>query len=116
MIEEAISALSLLQESLAKIIRGRDDTIKLLVTGIVADGHVLIEDYPGSGKTTTLLELAQELIYVANQDPSEPIPVILNLASWREKETMVLLSNLMFGNTTLIPSKRLSCWGGLITT
>ena len=53
-----------------------------------SDKALLILGEPGSGKTTTLLELAQELIYVANQDPSEPIPVILNLASWREKETL----------------------------
>ncbi len=52
MIEEAISTLATLRESLGKIIRGRDDTIKLLLTGMVANGHVLIEDYPGSGKTT----------------------------------------------------------------
>ena len=52
MIEQAISTLTTLHNSLAEIIRGRDDTIKLLLTGLVADGHVLIEDYPGSGKTT----------------------------------------------------------------
>ncbi|MCC6606205.1 MAG: NACHT domain-containing protein [Anaerolineae bacterium] len=53
-----------------------------------SDKALLILGEPGAGKTTTLLELAQELIDVANQDPSEPIPVILNLASWREKETL----------------------------
>ncbi|WP_420627316.1 NACHT domain-containing protein [Candidatus Leptofilum sp.] len=53
-----------------------------------SDKALLILGEPGAGKTTTLLELAQELIYVANQDPSEPIPVILNLASWREKDTL----------------------------
>lgn len=52
MIQEAISTLSSLQSALAQVIRGREDTIKLVLTGLVADGHVLIEDYPGSGKTT----------------------------------------------------------------
>jgi MoxR-like ATPase len=33
-------------------VRGRDDVIDLVVTALLADGHVLLEDYPGSGKTT----------------------------------------------------------------
>lgn len=41
-----------LTNSLEKVIRGRNDTIKLVVSALVADGHVLLEDYPGSGKTT----------------------------------------------------------------
>ena len=41
-----------LHEALARVIRGRDDTIRLVITALAADGHVLIEDYPGSGKTT----------------------------------------------------------------
>lgn len=39
-------------QGLGKVIKGRDDTIKLVVTALLADGHVLLEDYPGSGKTT----------------------------------------------------------------
>ena len=38
--------------ALEKVIRGRSDTIRLVVAALVADGHVLLEDYPGSGKTT----------------------------------------------------------------
>lgn len=38
--------------SLEQVIRGRNDTIKLVISALVADGHVLLEDYPGSGKTT----------------------------------------------------------------
>jgi len=33
-------------------VRGRDDVIDLVLTALLADGHVLLEDYPGSGKTT----------------------------------------------------------------
>lgn len=49
---EAQQTVHTLQEALEKVIRGRTDTIQLLLTGLLADGHVLIEDYPGSGKTT----------------------------------------------------------------
>jgi len=33
-------------------IRGRDDVVELVLIALLADGHVLLEDYPGSGKTT----------------------------------------------------------------
>jgi hypothetical protein len=50
---------------------------------------LLILGEPGSGKTITLLEIAQELIERAEKDPELPIPVVFNLSSWnREKWTM----------------------------
>lgn len=45
---------------------------------------LLILGEPGSGKTITLLQLAETLIAEAQHDPSQPIPVILNLASWAQ--------------------------------
>ena len=48
-----------LREGLARVIVGRDDTIELVLTALVAGGHVLIEDYPGSGKTTLAKTLGQ---------------------------------------------------------
>ncbi|MBD2039840.1 NACHT domain-containing protein [Microcoleus sp. FACHB-672] len=47
-------------------------------------GKLLILGAPGSGKTTTLLELATELITRALNDAREPMPVLLNLCSWKE--------------------------------
>lgn len=38
-------------EALGRVIKGRTDTIRLVITALIADGHVLLEDYPGSGKT-----------------------------------------------------------------
>ena len=43
---------------------------------------LLILGAPGSGKTTTLLELSRDLINHAEQDSNEPIPVVFNLCSW----------------------------------
>ena len=34
------------------MVQGRDDVISLVLTALFADGHILIEDHPGSGKTT----------------------------------------------------------------
>jgi MoxR-like ATPase len=41
-----------LAERLRLAVRGREDVIDLVLTALLADGHVLLEDYPGSGKTT----------------------------------------------------------------
>lgn len=45
-------------------------------------GKLLILGEPGSGKTTTLLDLARQLIRAAQDDPDAPIPVLFNLSSW----------------------------------
>jgi DNA polymerase III delta prime subunit len=46
------------------------------------DGRLLLLGSPGSGKTTTLLIVARRLIAEARRDPSAPVPVLLNLASF----------------------------------
>ncbi|MBX7144353.1 MAG: MoxR family ATPase [Oligoflexia bacterium] len=51
-IENAGKTVKSLCDGLRKVILGREDTIQLVVAALVADGHVLLEDYPGSGKTT----------------------------------------------------------------
>ena len=48
---------------------------------------LLILGEPGSGKTITLLELAQQLIAVAEEDAAQPIPVVLNLSSFSLRKT-----------------------------
>ncbi|USR91204.1 NACHT domain-containing protein [Phormidium yuhuli AB48] len=50
---------------------------------------LLILGEPGSGKTTTLLEMARELIERARYDVSLPIPVLFNLSSWRGKRQTI---------------------------
>jgi hypothetical protein len=45
-------------------------------------GGLLILGAPGAGKTTALLQLCDELLDRAEHDPNQPIPVVVNLASW----------------------------------
>jgi hypothetical protein len=65
------------------------------------DHRLLILGGPGSGKTFKLLELLRDLLVRAEENPSVPIPVVLNLSSWAawadKKKTMAdwLISELM---------------------
>jgi MoxR-like ATPase len=43
-------------------VQGRDDVIALVLTALFADGHVLIEDHPGSGKTTLAKTLGKAIV------------------------------------------------------
>jgi DNA polymerase III delta prime subunit len=52
------------------------------------NGALLILGEPGSGKTTMLLELARDLIARAEQDPTQPIPIVFNLSSWTDKQVI----------------------------
>ena len=56
--------------------------VSIYETFCAADSALLILGYPGSGKTTTLISLAQEMVERAQADWRKPIPVILDLASW----------------------------------
>ena len=48
-------------ENIGKVIIGKEQTVRLLLTALVADGHVLLEDVPGTGKTKLAKTLAQSL-------------------------------------------------------
>ena len=51
-----------LQRRLRAAIVGRNEVIDLLIVALLADGHVLLEDYPGSGKTTLAKALGQSIV------------------------------------------------------
>lgn len=50
-----------IKENISKVIIGKDETIHLLLTALLADGHVLLEDVPGTGKTKVAKSLAASL-------------------------------------------------------
>ncbi|MBP7149156.1 MAG: AAA family ATPase, partial [Acidobacteria bacterium] len=49
------------RDRLAEAIVGRDDVIELVVIALLAGGHVLLEDYPGSGKTVLARTLGEAI-------------------------------------------------------
>ena len=48
-------------ERVGRAVVGKDDPLRLVLAGILAGGHVLLEDVPGVGKTLTARSFAQAL-------------------------------------------------------
>jgi len=48
-------------QTLGRIVVGKDDVLERILAGVLANGHVLIEDYPGLAKTLIARLLAQAL-------------------------------------------------------
>jgi len=60
-VNSASEAIALLRRNVGRVYVGHPEAVDLLMVALVVNGHVLVEDVPGTGKTTLLKALARSL-------------------------------------------------------
>ena len=50
-LDQALNNIQLLISNIEKVIRGKRPQIQYILTALLAKGHILLEDNPGTGKT-----------------------------------------------------------------
>ena len=82
-----------LENALRKVIRGKDDIIRLALVSVLARGHLLIEGVPGVGKTTLGQALAraidcsfQRVQFTSDMLPSDVLGISIFSAAEQEFE------------------------------
>ena len=56
-----MSTLTKLKENIESVIVGKGKVIDIVMTSLIAGGHILLEDFPGTGKTVMAKSLARSL-------------------------------------------------------
>ena len=60
-LSELNEAVQAIRQEIKKIIVGQEDMVKLIITALLADGHILIEGVPGVAKTLTAKLVARSI-------------------------------------------------------
>lgn len=92
-------------ENIGRVIVGKEHTVRLLLTALLTDGHVLLEDVPGTGKTKLAKTLAKTITadfsriqFTPDLLPSDITGV--NIYNWQKNE-FVLRKGPVFTNILL---------------
>jgi len=82
MVTATNSQLAQIQQTIARVIKGKEQVIQLALITLLARGHLLIEDVPGTGKTTLAHTLArafrcsfQRVQFTSDMLPSDVIGI-----------------------------------------
>jgi MoxR-like ATPase len=60
-VKKIADASSKVRQNIERVIVGKSDVIELILVSIFCEGHVLIEDVPGIGKTMLAKSVARSL-------------------------------------------------------
>jgi MoxR-like ATPase len=60
-VEAAVAIVRRIAENIRRAVKVRDDVLENMLVGLVAEGHILVEDYPGVGKTALARSLARSV-------------------------------------------------------
>ncbi|CAN1210833.1 hypothetical protein TUMEXPCC7403_11585 [Tumidithrix helvetica PCC 7403] len=71
---------------------------------------LLILGDPGAGKTTTLLEITRELIVRAQHDSNLAMPIVFNLSSWQDKQSLADWMVMELNTKYQVPKKIGKAW------
>jgi MoxR-like ATPase len=103
--EETGRRLQAVVDNVERVIHGKHEAATLAVVGLLAEGHMLLEDVPGTGKTTLARALARsvDVVFRRIQFTSDLLPSdVLGVSIWSAAEQRFAFHpGPIFGNVVL---------------